>query len=104
MAARDRCRVFALVATFSLVGCGASSPAQSPSSQLSSPPQPAAPPFKPLPPLAVQPDPDGSFARDNRAEAVLGRISETAGTLRLRLNEARVERDVVKVTCINDKL
>jgi hypothetical protein len=55
-------------------------------------------------PTDPQPDPDSAFARDTRAEAVLGRIGLAAARVRRGLQGARADRDVVKVLCLSGKL
>lgn len=51
----------------------------------------------------VQPDPGSPFARDARAEVILGRIGLVGASVQKMLDVARKERDVVKLNCLADK-
>ena len=48
--------------------------------------------------------PAGDWNKEARADQQLGAVGRTIGLLRRDLERARAERDVVKVTCLNDKL
>lgn len=74
----------------SLLACAAASPA------LAGPPASRRAPD-------VQPDPASPFARDARAEAILGRIGLTIARVQRHLDVARNQRDVVKVNCLAEK-
>ena len=94
---------FAIVTLLFSSGCGSSAAGGQPPPWMPQP-HPSKELAKPGSPPIAQPDADSPFARDIRADAVLGRISRGTGAIRGMLDRARVEKDVVKVNCLNDKL
>jgi hypothetical protein len=55
-------------------------------------------------PADVQPDPSSPFARDARAEVLIGRLGRPAAKILALYDEARRQRDVVKSQCLRSKL
>lgn len=89
--------IFGALSALCLIACVRPSPGSAASLVTDEPPQRRA---GPPPKLAeAQPDPESPFARDARAELVLGRIGFMTGSARRRAEEARRKRDTSAFTC-----